>query len=131
MKTDIQEPGDIAVILQSFYEKIRNNILLSPFLQYVERDSCFSLMQSFWESILFATASFDGSPVEMYRYLQQRRPVTRLHFSTCLQLFDEAVNEYFSGENAAVMKLRAKNIAAVLLTGPGSQAQYQGNNTCP
>jgi len=72
-------------------------------------------MYSFWASILLAEYSFSGNPMQKHIALSKMTEITDREFSEWLQLFTESVDSLFLGEKADEAKLRAGNIARLML----------------
>lgn len=72
-------------------------------------------MYSFWASILLGEHSFSGNPMQKHIALSKQTAMTDKEFSEWLHLFVETVDELFLGEKANEAKLRAGNIARLML----------------
>ena len=104
-------------LVETFYEKVRDDELLSPI--FAERISDWpphlSRMKAFWRSVLHNSGEFSGNP--MLKHLAI--PGLRLgHFARWLELFYETLREA-EGDDAAATLVgsRARMIADSLLTG--------------
>ena len=112
IKTDIRNRDDIKVMVDLFYERIRDDELLGPIFNRVIKDNWpahLEKMYGFWQSILFNTPTYGGSAFEPHGKL----PVTREHFVRWLSLFNLNMDARFEGEKAEEAKLRAKKIAEI------------------
>ena len=111
---DIQGRADIEILVDTFYQKVRANSLLSPIFGAKIPDEAWpshlQRMYSFWSAILFAEKGFDGNPMQKHLKL----PVEEKHFSQWLHLFIETVDENFHGPKAEEAKQRAATIAQVM-----------------
>ena len=114
MMKDIQDRNDIKTLVNSFYEKVRKNALLSPvFNSKIAEDAWpahLERMYDFWNAILFAEKGFEGNPMQKHLQL----PIDEKHFSTWLALFNQTINELFSGPKAEEAKKRAASIAQIM-----------------
>lgn len=118
MKNDIQNRADIELLVNTFYEKVRANRVLGPIFDNVAQvdwDSHLPKMYAFWASLLLNEHSFKGNPMLKHIELSKRTPMTNVEFSEWLLLFTETVNELFEGEKAEDAKIRAANIARLML----------------
>ncbi len=118
MKSDITSRKDIELLVDTFYEKVRNN----PELGYIFEDVAeinwgthLPRMYSFWASILLGDHSYSGNPMQKHIALSKLTTITDKEFSMWLTLFRETVDELFSGERAKQAKVRADNIARLML----------------
>ncbi|MEO6884510.1 MAG: group III truncated hemoglobin [Bacteroidia bacterium] len=120
-KSDIKAIDDVHLLVHSFYNKVRKDILLSPIFDAVIKtedwDFHLSKMCEFWNSILLNTRSFRGDPAGKHLPL----PINAQHFSRWLFLFSETVDELFSGETAEMAKSRAFGIGNVMQAMKGIQ----------
>jgi hemoglobin len=108
-KTDIESIKEVKLLVDSFYEKVKCDPLLGGIFSHVHWEDHLPVMYSFWSSILFGDQSYRGNPLKPHLHL----PVTTEHFKQWLKLFDETVNENFTGPKAEEIKARARAIAGV------------------
>lgn len=109
---DIQTKEDIIQLVDTFYNKVNADKLLSPIFNdfaKVHWESHLPTMYKFWSSILLGSNSYSGRPFPKHLNL----PITKEHFSRWLELFHETVNQNFQGELAEEAKNRASNIAQI------------------
>jgi hemoglobin len=114
MKKDLENREDIEVLVNNFYDKIRQNETLGYIfndIAQVDWEKHLPKMYSFWEMILFDKAGYQGQPLRPHLVVNQQHPLTPEHFGLWFQLFESTVNEYFEGEKAIEVKSRAKSIA--------------------
>ena len=115
MKREITETSDVKQLVDSFYEKVNQDDLLSPVFNefaQVDWDSHLPKMYAFWESILFSTGTYQGRPFQKHIPL----PITLAHFDRWLALFETNVDQQFYGEKAELAKHRAHTIAHIFRT---------------
>ena len=111
MKT-IHTKEDVIYLVDSFYEKVNKDELLSPIFNdfaKVDWETHMPTMYSFWSSILLREESYTGSPFPKHLPL----PIKQKHFDRWLELFHQTVDENFKGELAIEAKSRASNIAQI------------------
>lgn len=123
IKQDIQTEEDVELMVNSFYDKVNKDELLS----YVFNDfskvnwkAHLPKMYRFWNTLIFGKQSYKGSPFDSHISL----PVNKTHFDRWIQLFDINIDEHFKGEVADNTKLRAKSIAYVFQ----SKLEYLNKN---
>ncbi|HRP90920.1 MAG TPA: group III truncated hemoglobin [Edaphocola sp.] len=118
MKTDINTRKDIELLVNTFYQKVRTNSVLGYIFDDVAKidwETHLPKMYSFWSSILLGEHSFSGNPMHKHIALSKQTAMTDKEFSEWLYLFVETVDELFLGEKANEAKLRAGNIARLML----------------
>jgi hemoglobin len=111
MKT-IHTKEDVIYLVDSFYEKVNKDELLSPIFNdfaKVDWEAHMPTMYSFWSSILLGEESYSGRPFPKHLPL----PIKQKHFDSWLELFHQTVDENFEGELALEAKNRASNIAEI------------------
>ncbi|MGE0706008.1 MAG: group III truncated hemoglobin [Vicinamibacterales bacterium] len=117
MRLDITDRRDVARLVNIFYDRVRADDLLGPIFDdvaHVDWSTHLPLMYDFWESVLFGTATFKGSPLEAHRALAQRAPLTSGAFNRWIALFHQTVDDLFAGTMANHAKQSASRIAVVL-----------------
>jgi hemoglobin len=104
---DITTEDDIKILVDSFYDKVNADALLSPIFNdvaQVDWQQHLPLLYQFWSTLLFRTNTYQGRPWPKHALL----PVGVGHFDRWVSLFKATVDEYFSGPKAT----EAKNLAA-------------------
>lgn len=109
-KHDIAVLEDIKLLVDTFYDKVRNDSLLAPVFnekiqnrwpQHLEK------MYSFWQTILLGEHTYYDSPFAPHAKL----PVNHVHFEQWLALFTKTMNDLFIGEKADEALWRANKMA--------------------
>ncbi len=111
-KHDIQTEKDIELMVDSFYAKVNQDELLSYVFNdfsKVDWDTHLPKMYRFWNTLIFGKQSYKGNPFAAHLPL----PIDKKHFQQWLKLFEENMNELFTGEVAEHTILRAKSIAHI------------------
>jgi len=118
MKKDITDRADIELLVNTFYEKVKN----SPKIGYIFTDVAktnwehhLPKMYSFWASMLLGERSFLGNPMQKHIEISALTPMGEAEFSEWLLLFTQTTDELFSGTKADEIKIRATNIARLML----------------
>ncbi len=112
MKRDIENIDDIKLMVDTFYERVRNNELLSPiFSERIENrwPEHLEKMYRFWQTILLNVHSYSGTPFAPHADM----PVDEIHFVTWVKIFTGTVDELFTGEVANEAKKRGALMAAI------------------
>jgi len=118
MKNDIVNRKDVELLVNTFYEKVKVDKVISHiFNDVAEVDWATHLprMYSFWASLLLGEHSFSGNPMKKHIELSNLTAMTEAEFSEWLLLFFQTTDELFEGEKAEEAKSRAVNIARLML----------------
>jgi hemoglobin len=108
----ITSEADIKILVDTFYNKVQNDKVIGPYFADVNWDVHLPKMYSFWSSLLFLTGSYKGFPFAAHAGLPN---LSKPHFERWLKLFMQTVDENFAGENAAIIKNKANQIATVFM----------------
>ncbi|CAN5615234.1 hypothetical protein BH11BAC1_BH11BAC1_28080 [soil metagenome] len=112
---EIASLEEIKILVDSFYDKIKidpklggifNGIIADRWPIHLEK------MYRFWQTILLEEHTYFGSPFPPHAEL----PVSKEHFDRWIQLFNETVDENFTGEKAREAKSRAGKMAELFLS---------------
>jgi len=120
---DITDRRDVACFVNVFYDRVRDDDLLGPIfddIAHVDWATHLPRMYDFWESVLFATATFKGAPLIVHRELARRAPLTTVAFDRWIALFQSTIDDLFIGPMAEHAKNSAVRIAAALEHNIGS-----------
>jgi hemoglobin len=109
MKKDIESRTDIELLVDRFYNKVNQDILLAPVFSHVNWPHHLPIMYNFWSSMLLGDQSYQGNPFQKHIHLA----IDSSHFNQWLALFTETVDENFAGFKADEVKSRAQSIAGV------------------
>jgi len=115
----IDDREDIAVLVNSFYSKIKTDELLGPiFNSHIPEDNWkihLDKLTDFWETNLFGIVKFKGNPTQKHINVDKNLnyKIEQNHFGKWLQLWFETIDELFEGEYAD----KAKNSARKMATG--------------
>jgi hemoglobin len=117
MKQDISNRADIQRLIDSFYDKVRQDGVIGYLFTDVAKvdwPKHLPRMYDFWETVLFHTASFKGNPIPKHIALHQQSPLAKAHFDRWVGLFTQTVDELFEGDKAELAKQRAMSVATVM-----------------
>lgn len=109
-RKDIEAIDDIRLLVDTFYEKVRDDEMLGPIFQNVIRDNWpehLDKMYRFWQTVLLGEHTYSGSPFPPHGKL----PIDENHFQRWLELFSVTLNELFSGDKADEALWRAQKMA--------------------
>ncbi|SHH16815.1 hemoglobin [Chryseolinea serpens] len=108
-RNDIVDRKDIEMLVDRFYETVREDPLLAPQFAHVEWARHLPTMYNFWSSMMLGEQSYRGNPFQKHVGL----PLERQHFNTWIKIFMDIVDGNFRGEKAEEIKKRAQQIAGV------------------
>jgi hemoglobin len=110
VRHDIQSIEDIKLLVNTFYDKVRADVLLSPVFNEKINDRWpqhLGKMYSFWQTVLLGEPNYHGSPFPPHATL----PVDHAHFEQWLRLFTNTIVDLFSGDKADEALWRANKMA--------------------
>lgn len=108
--TDILNAAEIKKLVDTFYSKVRTDILLGPVFNERLKDRWpqhLEKMYSFWTIVLLAEKYYHGSPFAPHAQLA----IDHAHFIRWLKLFNQAIDETFETKKATEAKWRALKMA--------------------
>ncbi len=115
---DIQNREDVALLVNTFYTKVRANDELGPIFNTAIKDwdSHLIHLTNFWESQLFRKNVFSGNPLKKHVEVDKNNnnQITNDLFGLWLQFWLGTIDELFEGQLANLAKDRARNIASFI-----------------
>ncbi len=117
MKKDIETKKDIELLVNNFYEKVREDEMIGHIFNDVAKvnwEKHLPVMYDFWENVLFYTGSYTGNPMDLHKHLHRVMPLNKDHFSRWENIFTKTIDELFEGEKARLAKQRAISISTVM-----------------
>ena len=118
MKKDIQNRADIELLVNSFYDKIKQDRQLGFIFNDIAKvnwSTHLPVMYNFWENIIFHTGSYEGNPMNLHLHLHGIKRLNKEHFQQWILLFNNTVNSLFKGKNADLAKNRTASIADIIM----------------
>jgi len=86
---------------------------------------------NFWSDSLFRGNTYHGNPLQKHLEISQQMPLRPGHFTRWLYLFNKAVDQAHSGNNANLMKSRAEMVAKSISAAITDQKRADMNLTLP
>ena len=126
-KSNIQNAEDIKLLVDKFYELVREDDLLAPIFNSRIGDRWpehLEKMYRFWQTVLLGDHTYYGSPFAPHATL----PIDMNHFNRWLELFNETIDDHFIGEKAEEARWRAQKMAEMFLH---KIEYYRTNHTSP
>ncbi len=111
-KKEILSLDEIKLLVNTFYDKVREDDLLKDIFNNVIQDKWpihLEKMYRFWQTILLEEHTYNGSPFAPHANL----PINKTHFNRWLMLFNKTIDELFTGEKADEAKWRANKMAEI------------------
>lgn len=108
---DILTLEDVKQLVNSFYQKAKDDDLLGPVFNSVitDWDKHLATMYTFWQTILLNEQTYHGAP--FFKHIPL--PIHTDHFNRWVELFIENIDEQFTGEKAEMAKARAKQFGII------------------
>jgi len=109
-KSDIKNLDDIKLLVNSFYQEVRNDTLLGPIFNNVIKNNWpqhLDKMYRFWQTVLLEEHTYHGGPFPPHAKL----PINAQHFNRWLSIFEDTLQKNFDGEKAKEAKWRAQKMA--------------------
>ena len=113
---DISSKTDIELMINAFYEKVKQDALLNVYFEHTNWKKHIPIMVIFWENILLFSGDYSGNPMAKHKHIHHKNPLSKKHFNRWLNLFIDTVNQNFQGPNANLAIQRAESIAQVILS---------------
>jgi len=116
-KKDVENREDVALLIQAFYEKARQDEQIGFIFNDVvsiDWEAHFPIMYDFWEGVLFDKHNYKRNPIKIHQDLNLKVPLTKAHFNRWLALFTETIDTLFEGPTAEIAKTRALSIATLM-----------------
>lgn len=113
----IENREDLALLVDTFYSKIREDSLLGPiFNKHIDGDQWpehLSKLTDFWEANLFGIPKFKGSPSRKHIEVDRtaNHSITPAHFGKWVQLWFETIDELYTGALADKAKQAARKMS--------------------
>jgi hemoglobin len=114
---DITSRTDIEALMRSFYNKALQDELIGYFFTEVaplNMEVHMPLIVDFWETVIFGKTAYKGNVLQAHQHIHQLSAFKEAHFTRWVSLFQQTVNELYSGNHAELVKQRAESIATVM-----------------
>jgi hemoglobin len=121
MKPDIENRADIDLLMMEFYSMAMVDGTIGYIFTDVAKldlDHHLPIIGDFWETMLFQAGSYSQygrNPLLVHAKLNEKTPLTSLHFARWHEIFTETIDRLFAGERAEFLKFRAAMMANRML----------------
>jgi hemoglobin len=117
MKRDIESRQDIELLVNSFYDRVKEDAVIGHIFNEVVKinwQKHLPVMYDFWDNAIFYSGGYIGNPLKIHKHLHSYAKLTPAHFDRWTDLFLSVIDEHFQGEKATLAKERAVTIARVM-----------------
>jgi hemoglobin len=118
LKNLITNREDISFLVHQFYAKIKADNEIGFYFNDIIKDwdAHLEKLTDFWENNLFAVKKYHGNPFEVHNNVDRHfgGKITSNEFGIWLNYWFQTIDEHFEGENAAVLKRRARKMGTSL-----------------
>jgi hemoglobin len=113
---DLDNRGEIARLVETFYKKVDKDDLLSPIfndLAKVDWPEHLPKLTAFWCQLALGQSGFQGNPAAKHVRFSAQQPFTVAHFDRWISLFHTTIDAEWSGPFADSIKDRSVTIAKI------------------
>lgn len=114
---DITTKDDIALLVNTFYQKVANDQVIGHFFNDVAKvdwDTHLPKMIEFWSLLVLGVGNYTGNTTQKHVELHQKAALSYGHFEHWLILFNQTVDKLFAGENAELAKSKAQYLSTII-----------------
>jgi hemoglobin len=125
-RPDITNRQDIEMLVRRFYEQAIPDSTIGKFfteVAHLDLETHLPKIANFWEQMLLQNPVYNGSPMHLHLLLNSKEPMLPGHFERWLVLWEQTVDQLFSGEKAEMAKARAQMVAKSFSLGIASLAR--------
>lgn len=103
MKKKLTSTENIALLIDSFYDKVLKDDLLASHFKHINFEEHKPQIVKFWAMVLLDETGYTTNVFDKHKNL----PIQQAHFDRWLALFNQTLDELFEGENVELAKQRA------------------------
>lgn len=116
MKAELQNRPQVLLLVTTFYDKVRKDDLLGPIFNGIIEDWDHHLqhLTTFWCNQLFIEkGTYRGDPIAIHKKVDDfaKNKIDAHHFGQWLNLWVQTIDELFVGDNAFILKNRARKMS--------------------
>ncbi|PZF72374.1 group III truncated hemoglobin [Taibaiella soli] len=105
---DISTQDDVVLLVDSFYDRVRNDNTIGPIFNNIIEDWSHHLpkMYRFWGTVLFGEPGYSGNTIATHIAIDKKFPLKEEHYASWIGLWKSTVDSLFAGEKAEEAKKR-------------------------
>jgi len=113
---DIVDRADVEHFVRDFYRQAAMDDVLGPVFAATQMNwnAHIETLVDFWSWQLFGDRDYTGNPLRAHESVNARSPFMAEHYERWLELFENTIDNSFSGPVAELAKVRARKMAAAL-----------------
>ncbi|MGM8360331.1 group III truncated hemoglobin [Flavobacterium sp. ARAG 55.4] len=115
---EIESRTDVKFLVHQFYAKIRTDEEIGFYFNTMIKDwdAHLEKLTDFWETNLFAVKKYKGNPHAVHNEVDSHfeEKISANEFGIWLNHWFQTLDEHFEGENAAILKRRARKMGSFL-----------------
>lgn len=100
---DISSSNDIHFLVNRFYSKVKKDDVLNPYFEHLNWSEHLPRMEKFWRFAVLDETGYTTNVTEKHLSLKLNKTL----FDRWIELFNQTVDENFTGKNAEKAKLKA------------------------
>jgi hemoglobin len=100
---EIENEADVHELVQTFYQKVMEDELISPFFKRLNFEEHLPKMEIFWRFVLLDEPGYTTSVTDKHMHMRLKEE----HFKRWILLFNQTLDELFIGEKVELAKQRA------------------------
>jgi hemoglobin len=112
VKRDIEREEDIKTLVSTFYERVKNDSLLSAVINdhtISNWSDHLAVMCQFWQTILLNKEPYKGTPAKKHVDL----PIENKHFDRWITIFHQTLDDLYTGPVTEEAKFHAHKMAEI------------------
>ncbi|MBM1106869.1 group III truncated hemoglobin [Aurantibacter crassamenti] len=115
-KSEITNKSEVFQLVDTFYNKVRADELIGPIFNGIINDWDHHLehLTTFWSNQLFIErGTYKGDPISAHIKVDDfaKNQINEQHFGRWLNLWVQTIDELFEGDNAFILKNRARKMS--------------------
>jgi hemoglobin len=113
-RPDLDSAERIRLFIEAFYARVLRDELLAPIFLDVARidlDKHLPIIRGYWEKLILGSDSYRRHTMNIHRALHARQALDAAAFARWLTLFEQTLDDGFSGSHAERARRVARHIA--------------------
>lgn len=117
MKQDIQGRPEIEVLVDAFYDRVREDETIGFIFQRIigaDWSQHLPVMYRFWTSVLLGTEGYRGNTIAAHIAIDKEIPLQEAHFARWISLWRETVDDLYEGPIAEAAKQKGATMLQLI-----------------